>query len=192
MPAWLAPLAAAAASTVGGLLQNQMQAGMSRRQMEWQERMSNTAHQREVADLRAAGLNPMLSAMGNGASTPSGSMPNVENVISPAINSAVAIRRAAAEIKAIKANVTNTERDTTLKERQAEYYDNLTENVRTQNAGIQYDNAAKSLNNELLRLSLPGARNESRFELQTRELGPWARFIQRTLTGSSGLLNLRR
>lgn len=51
----------------------------SRQNRRFQRDMSNTAHQREVADLRAAGLNPILSARLGGSSTPGGSAAHLQN-----------------------------------------------------------------------------------------------------------------
>lgn len=85
----VAPVVAAAG--VGGVLSGLFGRSSAKRSMKFQRFMAENAHQMEVRDLRAAGLNPILSATGgSGARASGGAMPPTPDFGGLAVASALA------------------------------------------------------------------------------------------------------
>jgi len=100
----LGNLAIGAISSAGQWRANYENRKLAREQMAFQERMSGTAYQRAVADMRLAGINPMLAYMQGGASSPGGATAHMEDVVGPAVSTAMGAKRLASELKLMDAN----------------------------------------------------------------------------------------
>lgn len=101
-PVTIGAIGVGLASAYGQFQANQTNARLAREQMRFQERMSSTAYQRATADMRAAGLNPMLAFDQGGAAAPSGAMARVEDPVTPGISSALAANRQREELKVVR------------------------------------------------------------------------------------------
>lgn len=117
-------LSLAAGAVIGGLLSGAgsmasgaMSAKASeeavKRQIEWERERAKNAHQWEVQDLKAAGLNPILSAGGSGATTGGISAPvpdfsgvaNAGNALMQGINTAISAKKNEADIDKILSDI---------------------------------------------------------------------------------------
>lgn len=92
IPTWPGMVAGAIGGLLGQAHNNREQRQMMREQMNFQERMSNTAVRRAVQDYIAAGLNPAL-AYERGASSPAGSTVALGNTLQAGISNAMQVRQ---------------------------------------------------------------------------------------------------
>lgn len=115
----LESFAAGVAGPAGGVISGLFADKAARDNRGFQEKMSNTAHQREVDDLRRAGLNPILSAGGRGASTPSGAtaqVPDFGSIANSAMSVRTAYKQAEANIRSTVATARDKEIDNIISE----------------------------------------------------------------------------
>lgn len=115
-------------SSAGQIYTNQKNLSQTNKWNDVQVDLANTAHQREVLDLKAAGLNPILSAHGSGASVPSLGTANLGNPgqgLSDGLSSASKYMSDAykAEVNSLKANTEQVQTVNSALKADREVYD---------------------------------------------------------------------
>lgn len=88
-------------------LNRDFQAGQAKQQMDYQERLSNSAYQRAMGDMRTAGLNPLLAYSQGGASTPIGASASGSQASAP--TPAPVINKTAAAMDAASKTMANAQ-----------------------------------------------------------------------------------
>lgn len=114
---------------------NVANAQQAQKQMDFQEKMSNTSYQRGVADIRAAGLNPLLAYSNGGASTPGGATAEMGNSLGAGANSAFSAAQTIVQLQSAMAGIDKMQADTDVSEAQARFIgaQTRTENNRPEN-----------------------------------------------------------
>lgn len=92
----------AIAALAGGLGAAGISAAEAGKNRDFQERMTRMRYRYQMTDMRAAGLNPMLSYMSAPGGAPSGAMSDAGSQVSSGINNAISAQRAANENKRVK------------------------------------------------------------------------------------------
>lgn len=160
--------------------------------MNWQERMSNSAYQRQMEDLRRAGINPMLAASLGGAGTPPGAsipqmvgapmqtgapMQNEMSGISSSVNSAFDNMKTRYEIKNMVETAKNLRE--TNKKIASDTALNRALRLSAEKDALLKSNSAKvaALNADAIRMTLPGRKTEA--AIDESAWGKWTRLLQR-------------